>query len=170
MRTLPSFGHRERTPFMRHALPILAALALAACQPQAPDGKPAPAPADAPPTVYAAPAATLPDAFKGDLHVVGTEPFWSVQVREKEIAFNLMDPATNLTGPNNGAAMQDGKAVWETVIGGKPLKLTLTQQAVCSDGMSDLKFPLAAEIVYGDKTFKGCASKESERPREQVAP
>ena len=158
---------------MRHALPILAALALAACQPQAPDGKPASAPADAPPVVDAAPAAAagvLPDAFKGDLHVVGTEPFWSAQVREKEIAFNLMDPATNQTGPNNGAVFQDGKAVWETVIGGKPLKLTLVEQPGCSDGMSDLKFPLAAEIVYGDKTFKGCASKESERPREKVAP
>lgn len=150
---------------MRHALPILAALALSACQPQAPDGKLAAAPADAP-----APVAALPGAFQGDLHVVGTEPFWSAQVREKEIAFNLMDPATNVTGPNNGAVTQDGKAVWETLVGGKPLKLTLTQQAGCSDGMSDLKFPLAAEIVYGDKTFKGCASKESERPREQVAP
>ena len=97
---------------MRHALPILAALALAACQPQAPDGKPASAPADAPPMVGAAPTETagaLPDAFKGDLHVVGTEPFWSAQVREKEIAFNMMDPATNLTGPNNGAVMQDGR-------------------------------------------------------------
>ena len=53
---------------MRHALPILAALALAACQPQAPDGKPASAPADAPPVVDAASAAAagvLPDAFKG---------------------------------------------------------------------------------------------------------
>lgn len=158
---------------MRHALPILAALALAACQPQAPDGKPASAPADAPPVVGAAPTETagaLPDAFKGDLHVVGTEPFWSAQVREKEIAFNMMDPATNLTGPNNGAVMQDGKAVWETVIGGKPLKLTLVEQAGCSDGMSDLKFPLAAEIVHDGKTLRGCASKESERPREQVAP
>ncbi len=156
---------------MRHALLILAALALSACQPQAPDGKPAAAPADAPaPVAAAATAATLPDAFQGDLHVVGTEPFWSAQIREKEIAFNLMDPATNVTGPNNGAAMQDGKAVWETLVGGKPLKLTLVEQAGCSDGMSDLKFPLAAEIVYDGKTLKGCASKESERPREQAAP
>lgn len=173
MATLPSFGHRERTPFMRHALPILAALALSACQPQAPDGKPAAAPADAPAPVAAAPAATdtaLPDAFKGDLHVVGTEPFWSAQVREKEIAFSLMDPATRVTGPNNGAAMRDGKAVWESVVGGKPFMLTMTEQAGCSDGMSDLKFPLSAEIVYDGKIFKGCASKESERPREKVAP
>lgn len=157
---------------MRHALSILAALALSACQPQAPDGKPAAAPADAPPPAATAPGSTiaLPDALQGDLHVVGTEPFWSAQVSEKEIVFSLMDPATHATGPNNGAVMQDGKAIWETVAGGKPLKLTLTEQAGCSDGMSDLKFPLAAEIVYDGKPFKGCASKQSERPREQVAP
>jgi len=157
---------------MRHALPILAALALSACQPQAPDGKPAAAPADAPAPVAASPASTtaLPDAFQGDLHVVGTEPFWSAQVRETQITFTQMDAPAPSTGPNNGAVMQGGKAVWETLAGGKPLKLTLVEQAGCSDGMSDLKFPLAAEIVYDGKTLKGCASKESERPREQVAP
>ena len=158
---------------MRHALPILAALALGACQPQSPDGQPAPPPADAPTAETAAPtpaAAELPDAFKGDLHVVGTEPFWSAQVRETQITFTQMDAAAPATGPNNGAVMQDGKAVWDTVAGGKPLKITLSEQPGCSDGMSDLKFPLAAQVVYDGKTFTGCASKESERPREGAAP
>jgi len=158
---------------MRHALPILAALALGACQPQAPDGQPATAPADAPPPAATTPtpaAAELPDAFKGDLHIAGTEPFWSAQVRETQITFTQMDVPTPATGPNNGGVMQDGKAVWETLAGGKPLKITLTEQPGCSDGMSDLKFPLAAQVVYDGKTFTGCASKESERPREGVAP
>lgn len=159
---------------MRYALPILAALALGACQPQTPDGQPAQPPADAPPAEAAAPSAPataeLPDAFKGDLHVVGTEPFWSAQVRETQITFTQMDAAAPATGPNNGATMQEGKAVWETLASGKPLKITLTQQPGCSDGMSDLKLPLAAQVVYDGKTFTGCASKESERPREGVAP
>lgn len=158
---------------MRHALPILAALALAACQPQAPDGQPATAPADAPPPATTAPAAAaaeLPEAFKGDLHIVGTEPFWSAQVRETQITFTRMDAPAPAVGPNNGGAIKDGKAVWETVAGDKPLRISLVEQAGCSDGMSDLKFPLAAEVVYDGQTFKGCASKESERPREGVAP
>ena len=65
---------------MRHAFLITAALLLAACQPQAPDGSLAQPPADAPATApeAAAPVAALPAAFQGDLDAHGTEPFWGV--------------------------------------------------------------------------------------------
>jgi uncharacterized membrane protein len=156
---------------MRHAFLITAvAVLLSACQPQAPDGSVATPPADAPapapaPTPAPSPAgATLPEAFKGDLDAHGTEPFWGVKIRDAQIEFST--PEANITFPNHGGAVVDGKAVWESTAGDKPIKVTLSEQPGCSDGMSDLKYPLAAEVALGGTTYKGCAAKTSERPRE----
>lgn len=146
---------------------IAAALLLGACQPQAPDGSPAQPPADAPAPAPTTPATApeLPDAFKGDLDVLGTEPFWGLQIRETQISFSTPEPSDSAAGPNKGGVMQGDTAVWESVLGDKPLKVALTQ-GECSDGMSDLKYPLTAEVTVGDKTYKGCAVKTAEKPRE----
>ncbi|MBA4012856.1 MAG: hypothetical protein C0481_13395 [Phenylobacterium sp.] len=153
---------------MRHALltTAAAALLLAACQPQAPDGSVAQPPADAPaPAAPApAPAAALPAAFQGDLDAHGTEPFWGVKIREGQIEFST--PESNIAFPNKGASVVDGKVVWENAEGPRPIKITLREQAGCSDGMSDLTYPLAAEVALGGTTYKGCAVKTAEKPRE----
>lgn len=146
---------------MRAVLLALAALTLAACQPQAPDGSPAQPPADAP---VAPVEPQVPEAFKGDIDAHGTEPFWGVQIREAQISFST--PEANITFPNQGLTIEGGKAVWESAAGDKPIKVTLIEQPGCSDGMSDLKYPLAAEVALGGATYKGCAAKTSERPRE----
>lgn len=148
---------------MRAALLALAAVALTACQPQAPDGSVAQPPADAP-APAPAPAAALPAAFQGDLDAHGTEPFWAVKIREGQIEFST--PEANIAFPNKGGVVDGGKAVWESADGPRPIKVTLSEQAGCSDGMSDLTYPLAAEVVLGGTTYKGCAVKTAEKPRE----
>ena len=148
---------------MRTVLLALAAVALTACQPQAPDGSVAQPPADAP-APAPAPAAALPAAFQGDLDAHGTEPFWAVKIREGQIEFST--PEANIAFPNKGGVVDGGKAVWESADGPRPIKVTLSEQAGCSDGMSDLIYPLAAEVVLGGTTYKGCAVKTAEKPRE----
>ena len=152
---------------MKHLLPIAAAAILvSACQPQAPDGSPAQPPADAPAAATTpATAPELPDAFKGDLDLLGTEPFWGVQIRETQISFSSPEPSDAAAGPNKGGVMQGDKAVWDSLLGDKPLKITLSQ-AECSDGMSDMTYPLTAEVVLGGTTYKGCGVKTAEKPRE----
>jgi uncharacterized membrane protein len=153
---------------MRHALLITAAILLSGCQPQAPDGSVAQPPADAPAVVEAAPApapaAALPAAFQGDLVAHGTEPFWGVKIRGNQIEFST--PEANIAFPNKGAAVVDGAVVWENADGPRPIKITLREQAGCSDGMSDLKYPLAAEVALGGTTYKGCAARTAEQPKE----
>ncbi|MBS0491759.1 MULTISPECIES: COG3650 family protein [unclassified Phenylobacterium] len=148
---------------MRAVLLALAAVALTACQPQAPDGSVAQPPADAP-APAPAPAAALPAAFQGDLDAHGTEPFWAVKIREGQIEFST--PEANIAFPNKGGVVDGGKAVWESADGPRPIKVTLSEQAGCSDGMSDLTYPLAAEVALGGTTYKGCAVKTAEKPRE----
>lgn len=142
-----------------------AAVMVSACQPQAPGGSPASPPADAPPPTTPATAPELPDAFKGDLDLLGTEPFWGIQIRETQISYSTPEPSDAATGPNKGGVMQGASAVWESMLGDKPLKIVLVE-AECSDGMSDLKYPLTAAVVLGDRNLKGCAVKTAERPRE----
>ncbi|CAN7163047.1 hypothetical protein LJR164_000213 [Phenylobacterium sp. LjRoot164] len=157
---------------MRAVLLAFAAVSLAACQPQAPDGSVAQPPADAPapaPVAPAAapappPAAALPAAFQGDLDAHGTEPFWAVRIRDNQIEFST--PDSNIAFPNKGASAVNGAVVWENADGPRPIKVTLREQAGCSDGMSDLVYPLAAEVALGGTTYKGCAVKTAERPRE----
>ena len=92
---------------MRALLPVAAALALAACQPQAPDGSVAQPPADAPPPAPApAPAAALPAAFQGDLDAHGNEPFWAVKIREGQIEFSTHE--ANIAFPNKGGVVDGG--------------------------------------------------------------
>lgn len=147
---------------MRHPLVTAAALfALAACNTGPPPASPAEA--HAPPPAEA-PAPTLAPAFEGELVAHGTEPFWNVDIDEARLRFTT--PNDRLDFPNAGGRMVGEAAVWESESGGVSLRVTLTERPGCSDGMSDLVYPLAAEVVLGDATYTGCASKRSSRPTE----
>ena len=145
---------------------LAAALAVAACSPQTPDGTTAPPPADAPSPTPAPPApAPIAEEFSGDLDARGTEPFWGLQIRDTQITLQRPDHP-NAVGPNPGLVMEGGKAVWRTRSGVEPLSVTIRLEA-CSDGMSDLKYAYAAEVTLGGaEPLKGCAGKADAMPRE----
>ena len=145
----------------------LCALSLAACQPQDPDGQPAAPPADAP----AAPAAATPVASGGmdisqPITARGTEPFWAVEITDGT-KFRLMRPDNpDLTAEAPGAAMSPGGVTWVAKSAkGEQLTVTL-KMGECSDGMSDLKYQMSAEITLLSETLKGCAAKTADLPRE----
>ena len=158
-----------------HGLLILAlALGLGACQPQAPDGGQAEAPAAAPaevagPGTADAEPPAAPGPFAGDLRAVGTEPFWGLSITGGEIILERPDfPPSR--GPDPGFVMEDGQAVWRTrTTDGGDLMVTL-RQAPCSDGMSDLAYAYVAEVQSGDETLSGCAGKADAMPREGEVP
>ncbi|UTP39840.1 hypothetical protein M9M90_01310 [Phenylobacterium sp. LH3H17] len=163
---------------MRHGLPwtlagVLAALMLAACQPQSPDGKAAPPPADAPEAPVApqppeAPVEPATKEFTGDLDARGNEPFWALAIRPDKITFTRPDPEPPVVVDNPGAGVDDGQhAVWSTNKDGKTFMVSLAQEE-CSDGMSDLKYPYLAVVTLGDQTFRGCAFKTGQQPREDA--
>jgi len=153
---------------MRPITLTLAMFALAACQPQDPDGKAAPPPADAPATPAAATPAAAPGGFdiSQPISLRGTEPFWAVEITDGT-TFRLMRPDhPDLTAEAPGAAMSPGGATW-IAKGAKGEQLTVTlKMGECSDGMSDLKYPMTAEVVLVNETLKGCAAKTAELPKE----
>ena len=137
------------------AVPLLA---LAACQPQAPDGSPATAPADA------ASVAPEPTPYDAPLSARGTEPFWALQVTEQTLTLTRPD-AEPLSMANPGMRMEGDKATWDALSAGARLYI-VAEEKTCSDGMSDLSYPLTIEVRTGDLTLKGCGAKAAEMPRE----
>jgi len=145
------------------ALGLTALLGLAACQPQAPGGGEAPAPADAPATaapVVAGPAA----AFEGDLNLLGNEPFWSLQIRDKAMTLTRPDQPDVVVG-NPGVRMDGEQGVWDALTPTARLYVTL-QAKPCTDGMSGMVYPFTAQVQAGDATLAGCAAKADAMPRE----
>lgn len=148
---------------MRHAL-IAAAALLAACQPQTPDGEPAPPPADAPPATRAAPPSNVSD-FSQPMTARGTEPFWAVRIEGTR--FTLLRPGQpEKVFEAPGAQIRPGHAAWEAkAADGEVMKVALFVSE-CSDGMSDLRYPMTAEVALTTETLRGCAAKTAELPRE----
>lgn len=143
-------------------------LLLAACGQDAPGGMEAPPPADAPAAPAPAPAPDASAPFKVDFSASGTEPFWRVDIKGTDIA--LSGPITEMVAAphmatNAGLAATDGAATWTAQAGAAPVVVRLTK-GECSDGMSDLKYPYAAEVAWGDQTLKGCGFPTAEQPRE----
>ncbi|TAJ71433.1 MAG: hypothetical protein EPO51_14195 [Phenylobacterium sp.] len=141
--------------------PLLAALA--ACQPQAPNGEPAPPPADAPAAALPVQPANIDISKPITAH--GTEPFWALNIDGK--AFKLTRPDhPDLVAEAPGAAIAEGRAIWVAKTpDGQQMTVTL-YASECSDGMSDLKYPLTVEVVLVNESLRGCAAKTAELPRE----
>lgn len=137
-------------------------LALAACSPEAPGGGEAVPPADAPPPAAQAPGETQPTTsvdpaapFRADFSLIGTEPFWNLQVKGTTLVLTRPDPEPAVTAAGAVLTASSGKATWTGQAGTTPLTATLTA-GTCSDGMSDRVYPYAAEVKLGDLVLKGC--------------
>jgi uncharacterized membrane protein len=147
------------------AFAILSAglFAVAACSPEAPGGGEATPPADAPPAAAQAPGepqvttATDPAApFRQDFTLLGTEPFWNLQVKGATMVLSQPDPIPTVTGTGTVLTATSGKAVWTAAqAGNMPFVATLTAES-CSDGMSDRVYPYSAEVKAGELVLKGC--------------
>lgn len=115
------------------------------------------------PTAEKAPAAAAEARTLAgvDLHqplrVLGTEPFWAVEITPAGLIYSGVDrPEQKAANP--GPALQGTVAVWTTETEAKaPLVVTLTATD-CSDGMSDRTYPLTAKVEIGGESLTGCAA------------
>jgi uncharacterized membrane protein len=141
------------------AAPLALALALAACQqPEAPPAPEASPPPSAP-AVDPAPAAPAASRL-GDIEGRGTEPFWFVRVAGDAITLERPDHPT-LTATGAAAGVEGERTVWQA----QTVRVAAWSQPGCSDGMSELAYPLAVEVVVGGETLKGCGARAGELPR-----
>lgn len=151
---------------MKRVFAVLALLGLAACQPQDPNGQPAPPPADAPteaPALVANPPPPSIVDVRGPIRAVGTEPFWSLGIDGTSFRLERPDKPA-LVATSAGAALASGQAVWVArTADGQQMTVTI-RFSQCSDGMSDRKYPMSAEVVLLNESLFGCAAKAADFP------
>lgn len=133
---------------MRAALTLLI-LSLAACSESTP-----PAEAPAPP---AEPVMLGGVDLGQPLRVLGTEPFWSVEMTPDALVYSTPE-GEGLRSVNPGPTVQGTTAVYAAATAdGTALVVTLIATQ-CSDGMSDRTYPLTARVEAANQTLNGCAA------------
>lgn len=133
---------------LRSAAALSLTLSLAACsQPAEKASEP----------VKAEPRALAGVDLDQPVRVLGTEPFWAVEITPDGLTYSGVDrPEQKAANP--GPTLQGTLASWTAKTeAGADLTVTLTATD-CSDGMSDRTYPLTAKVEIGDETLTGCAA------------
>ncbi|HYJ29687.1 MAG TPA: hypothetical protein VEW25_05025 [Allosphingosinicella sp.] len=150
-----SYGAQRSGP--HPALPrALAAGFVAACsERQAAAGTPAP-------PAPAAPAGAC--AMQGSerlqvrpLRALGTEPFWNARIAGRCVTYSHPEDQAGTRIWTRYSAGTGGGGTWSGALGGRRFELRIRPQPGCSDGMSDRRYPLAAELFVNGERRTGCA-------------
>jgi uncharacterized membrane protein len=147
-----------------------AALAVVACQQQG-EGKqdskatavaeatPAKTTADKPLPAAKAGACMMQDGKElavKPIRALGTEPLWGAEVEGRCVTYTTPENQKGTRIWTRYTATADGGR-WSGTLDGSKFELVTRKQADCSDGMSDNKFPMAADLMVNGEQRKGCA-------------
>jgi uncharacterized membrane protein len=96
-------------------------------------------------------------------NVVGTEPFWNVNVSKRGIVYSSPE-VKKQTFPYVKPLKAEGRP--EDLVRVYQLKgrgnntLIIKKVNSCSDGMSDKNYPYSATLILGNQVFEGCAERK----------
>ena len=88
--------------------------------------------------------------------VVGNEPFWGARIEGRCVTYSHPE---NIEGTRvwTTYSKQGGAETWSGALGDRLFRLELRPQQGCSDGMSDKRYPFAAELTVRGEQRRGCA-------------
>lgn len=97
-------------------------------------------------------------ALSDDLNLVGTEPFWAMQIDKelKTAKFSRPGSSDIDVGYPAETKTKEGAIVLTSSSPEGDVVMTLTE-AKCQDGMSDREYPWDASLQFKGQTYKGCA-------------
>lgn len=89
---------------------------------------------------------------------MGNEPFWRVQISEKENLIDFFDPMANKYYHFNFSKPESKQnvTIYTAESGSNKIKVSITNEK-CSDGMSEREYPYTSEVVLNGTTYNGCA-------------
>ncbi len=90
------------------------------------------------------------------LRVVGTEPFWGLQVQDEALTFTTPDDQVGLQMRGIRTEVAGGGLDISGRSGAKDFSLKV-RPGECSDGMSDMEFTMTAQFRIGESDYTGCA-------------
>lgn len=90
------------------------------------------------------------------VRALGTEPFWNARIEGRCVSYSHPEDqkGTRIWTRHTPAA---GGGTWSGSLGGSRFELKVRPRRGCSDGMSDKRYPLEAELVVGGERRQGCA-------------
>ena len=135
---------RLATQWQVGAVPLAAAVLLAACGQGAPG------------TQTAQSAASF-DAIGPDetVRLTGNEPFWDARIADGELSYTSLErPDARVAQVERFAGL--GGLGWSGTLDGEAVDIALTQEP-CSDSMSDRIYPFSITLIVGGETRRGCA-------------
>lgn len=90
------------------------------------------------------------------LRAIGTEPFWGARIEGRCVTYSHPEDqrGTRVWTSFSGTA---SRGSWSGALGGSPFVLRTRAQAGCSDGMSDIRYPIAVTLTVGGEQRSGCA-------------
>ncbi|BAZ16397.1 hypothetical protein NIES4071_82730 [Calothrix sp. NIES-4071] len=98
--------------------------------------------------------------------VVGTEPFWGIDINQKGIVYTSVKDNINKQTfryvPPQPAQGRTLEAVRVYRFGANPNHILILHKdnGYCSDGMSDNKYPYTATLISGNTVKTGCAQNQ----------
>lgn len=95
-------------------------------------------------------------AMAGTLAARGNEPSWHAAISETDITFRLLGEAAVAISPVPKPTTAGGIDTYAAMVDGKPFSLAVAG-ITCVDTMSGMPFPKTATVVFGGRSFKGCA-------------
>jgi uncharacterized membrane protein len=99
-----------------------------------------------------------------DFWCKGNEPFWQLQISEKENLIDFYDPMQQTTNHfiYNAPEEKDGALIYSAKNSGNEITVRLKKER-CSDGMSETNYDYRAEVIINSNKFNGCAVKNPQR-------
>lgn len=99
---------------------------------------------------------------KMNFRCIGTEPFWSIVIKNGSILFLTPDNADGEEWKFTPPEVSPGKWVYTTTDAkNRAVTITITE-GKCSDGMSEMEFAYRAAVKLGTINLNGCARDLSE--------
>lgn len=86
----------------------------------------------------------------------GNEPGWQAVISETEIMFRPFGAAAVTIAPVPKPVSADGVDTYAGTADGKAFSLAIAG-TICVDTMSGMPFPKTATVIFGERSFKGCA-------------
>jgi uncharacterized membrane protein len=91
------------------------------------------------------------------LRAVGTEPFWGARIEGRCVTYSHPEDQSGTRIWTRYSPAAGGGGTWAGALGGRRFELRIRPQPGCSDGMSDQRYPFAAELFVAGERRTGCA-------------
>jgi uncharacterized membrane protein len=111
-------------------------------------------------------AGCFDDLSRLEFRASGNEPFWSLEISQRGLAFSEMGQEGRTLFPYAAPSSTNGRLVYQSRTGGntpRSIGVSLDERP-CNDTMADARFSFSATVEIDGRVLNGCALEGGARP------